>query len=150
MRQAIADHASKRTELLADALRDTVAELRLIEAGDMIAYMRTGLWANIADLVQSSSELSFAEGTLAFACSGDFAVGYGEPASVSLDMEFQHELVTAFFTVTLAPQETRVDIKKVWFTTSPADDEAGTLLFSQAVASARLGAPRPGDRPSPP
>jgi len=147
MRQAIADHDSKRTELLADALRDTVAELRLIEAGDMIAYMRTGLWANIADLVQSSSELSFSEGTLAFACSGEFTVGYGEPASVSLDMEFQHESVTAFFTLTLAPHETRIEIRKVWFATLPVDDEAGTRLFSHAVASARLGTPLGGRPP---
>ena len=143
MRHVLADHATKRTELLADALRDTVAELRLIEAADMIAYVRTGQWANIADLVQSSSEMSFADGSLVFACAADVAVGYAEPATVSLDMEFQHESVTAFFTLTLAPAETRIETKKVWFATSPSDEEAGTRLFSRALTSARLGASAP-------
>ena len=78
MRYVLADHATRRTTLLADALRETVAELRLIEAVDMIAYVRTGQWANIADLVQSSSEMSFADGSLVFACAADVAAGYAE------------------------------------------------------------------------
>ena len=140
MRNAIADHASTRTAILAEALRDTVAELRLIEAADMIAYMRTGRWANIADLVQSSAELSFADGSIVFACSGDFAVGWGEPVSISLDMEFQYADVTAFFALTLASKRTLVEIKKVWFATIPPDDATGTRLFAAAVSAARLAA----------
>ncbi len=140
MRNAIADHAQARTALLAHALRDTVAELRLIEAGDMIAYMRTGRWANIADLVQSSAELFFAEGSIAFACSGDYAIGWSEQMSIRLDMEFQHADVTAFFALTLKPQETLVEIKKVWFATQPDDESVGTSLFSAAIKAARVGA----------
>ena len=137
MRHVVADQTTNLTTLLADALSGTVAELRLVDAGDMITFMRTARWANIADLVQSSSEMHFADGSLVFACSGDFTVGYQEPASVSLDMEFQHEAVTAFFTLTLAPRETRVEIQKVWFTASPPSEDAGTRIFAQALAAAR-------------
>ena len=137
MRNMIADHDSTRTAILADALRGTVAELRLIEAADMVAYMRTGRWANIADLVQSSAELFFADGSIAFAYSGDFSVGWSEPISISLDMEFQYADVTTFFSLTLASDETLVEIKKVWFPTMPPDAAAGTLLFAAAVAAAR-------------
>lgn len=138
MRDAIADHDKTRAALLAAALADTVAELRLIEPADMVAFVRTGRWANIADLVASSAELSFAEGTLAFACSGEVAVGYAEPATVSLDMEFQHGAVTAFFTLTLAPRETRVEIRKLWFSPGPVDAATGTHLLARAVTAARL------------
>lgn len=147
MRNAIADHALTRSAILAEALCETVAELRLIEAGDMIAYMRTNRWANIADLVQSSTELSFAEGTLSFACSGEFQVSWAKGASISLDMEFQGDAVTAFFTLTLGPAESLVEIKNVWFATIPADEEKGTRMFARAVAEARLSSapsPRPG------
>ena len=140
MRHVVADQTTNLTALLVDALTETVAELRLIDAGDMITFMRTGRWANIADLVQSSSEMHFAEGSLVFACSGDFAVGYQEPASVSLDMEFQHEAVTAFFTLTLAPRETRVEIRKLFFTTQPESEAAGARVFAQALVASHRGA----------
>ena len=144
MRHVVADQTTNLTSLLVDALTGTVAELRLIDAGDMITFMRTSRWANIADLVQSSSEMHFTDGSLVFSCSGDFAVGYAEPASVSLDMEFQHEAVTAFFTLTLAPRETRVEIRKLFFTAPPESEDAGARIFAQALAGARLRAARDG------
>ncbi len=139
MRHVVADQTTNLTALLLEALTGTVAELRLIDAGDMITFMRTGRWANVADLVQSSSEMHFADGSLVFACSGDFAVGYSEPASVSLDMEFQHEAVTAFFTLTLAPRETRVEIRKLFFASPPESEAAGARIFAQALATTRRG-----------
>ena len=137
MRNVTEDHVHVRAAILAAALVDTVAELRLIEVGDMVAYMRTGRWANIADLVQSSTELFFREGALSFACSGEFRVGWAEPASISLDMEFQGDAVTAFFTLTLTPVASLVEIRKVWFDTIPDDAGEGTRLFARAVRSAR-------------
>ena len=141
MRNATADPMTKRAEILAEALSDTIAELRLIEAGDMIAYIRTSRWANIADLVQSSTELYFEEGTLSFACSAEFQVSWANPASISLDMEFQGNGVAAFFTLTLAPQVSLVDIKTIWFSGMPLSEEAGTRLFQRAIAEARLPPP---------
>lgn len=140
MRHVVDDQTTNMTALLADALSGTVAELRLIDAADMITFIRTGRWANIADLVQSSSEMHFVEGSLVFACAGDFTVGYQEPASVSLDMEFQHEAVTAFFTLTLAPRETRVEISKVWFPAPIVNENAGARIFAQALAAVRPAA----------
>ena len=124
--------------MLANALGDTVAELGLIDLGDMIAYIRAGQWANIADLVQSSTELSFVEGTLCFACSADVEVEWGKPTSISLAMEFQVSEVSAFFTLKLGDLGSTVDIKHVWFASTPETEAAATAIFARALESASL------------
>jgi hypothetical protein len=54
-------------ELLANALRAALepvaAELRLVDAGDFIAYIHDEKFANIQDIVNSSVELFFKRGT---------------------------------------------------------------------------------------
>jgi hypothetical protein len=45
----------EREKALADGLRDVAAELRLIDAADLIAFIRTEQFANIANLVNSTT-----------------------------------------------------------------------------------------------
>ena len=84
------NHSLQREKALADGLRDVAAELRLIDATDLIAFLRTEQFANIANLVNSSSELYFKPNTLSFGQSGDVQLKWGETPSIALDMEFQH------------------------------------------------------------
>ena len=71
-------HTLEREKALADGLRDVAAELRLIDATDLVAYLRTEQFGNIANLVNSSTELYFRPGTLAFGLSGDVQLKWGE------------------------------------------------------------------------
>ncbi len=80
----------QREKALADGLRDVAAELRLIDATDLIAFLRTEQFANIANLVNSSSELYFKPDTLSFGRSGDVQLKWGEAPAIGLDMEFHH------------------------------------------------------------
>ena len=123
--------------MLAGALVDAVAELRLIDVGDMIGYIRDHKWATIADLVQSSTELSFLDGTLTFACMADVTVEWARPPSISLEFEFQTAAVSAFFTLLLEQTETIVDLKRVWFAQKQDSEASGTRLFARALAGAR-------------
>ena len=131
---------SARCEVLADALGETIAELRLIDAGDMIGYIRAEQWANIADLVQSSAELSLYEGTVTFGYAGDYLLDWGDAPTIMLDMEFQSGEVTAFFTLTIAERESEIRIKDVLFGAVPADEHAATQTFARALAAARRDA----------
>lgn len=140
MQTILADEMQARSEILADALGDTIAELRLIDAGDMIAYIRAGQWANISDLVQSSAELSFQDGALTFSYSGAFHVSWGAAPSIALDMEFQTKELTAFFTLTLGPSESAVSIKKVLFAGTPPDEASATRVFAQSLYATRRSA----------
>lgn len=141
MPDAVLSQTAHRAAILAQALAETVEELRLIDPGDMIGYIRGAKWASLADLVQSSSELSLREGTLSFACTADFQVGWATPPSISLDLEFQTEAVSVFFTLLLGRRESTVEIREVWFASVPADEAEGTRVISRELAGARL--PRP-------
>ena len=138
MRDAVLTQTAFRAAMLAEALADTVDELRLIEPGHMIGYIRGSKWATVSDLLQSSAELSLRDGTLSFACMADFEVGWATPPSISLDLEFQTELVSVFFTLYLGRRESAVEIKNVWFASTPADEAAGTRLLADAISKARL------------
>ena len=138
MNETSADPAVARARLLADALADVVDEIRLIEPSDMIAYVHGRHWATIADLVESSTELFFREGALTFSCSATVDVGWTFPPAVSLDMEFQGDAVTAFFTLVLGAHDSVVDLNALWFGTPRADEAAATAEFAQALAGARL------------
>lgn len=145
MQEALGTRPRTRSELIAEALGETVAELRLIDAADLISYIRAGQWANIADLVQSSAELSFEDGALTFACAGDFEVSWGHPPSLSLDLEFQHGGTTAFFALMLGPNDSRIVVKAIWFASAPRDEADGTRTLAFALAAAqRAGASRSG------
>ena len=147
MHSTVTDVDRQRAALLADALSGMVAELRLIEPGDMIGYIRSGQWANIADLVQSSAELHFEEGALTFGGTADFAVDWGTPPSISLDLEFQWHALSAFFTLFLDRFDGLVELKSVWYPHEPDSTNAGTAALAKAVRSARRrGAEAPGAR----
>jgi hypothetical protein len=128
----------QREKALADGLRDVAAELRLIDATDLIAFLRTEQFANIAQLVNSSSELYFKPNTLSFGRSGDVHLKWGEAPAVGLDMEFHHRGVAVYFRLLLQALQAGVDIHYISFAESSAVPEDNTALLVQAIADARL------------
>ena len=138
MREDVVTPTNVRASLLAEAMVDVVAELRLIDVGDMIGYISAHQWATIADLVQSSTELSFRDDTLSFACMADYEVGWARAPRISLEFEFQTPAVSAFFTLILDQTSSVVDLKRVWFAAKQESDMAATCVLAEALASARL------------
>jgi hypothetical protein len=137
-------HLMEETDLaeheraLADAIVDVATELRLSDPTEFIMLVRGEQAANISDLVNSSSELFFKPGALRYGLAADCALGWGSTPSVSLDMEFRHDCVTAFFRLTLGGQRASVEILEVLL-----DDETTSCYetierLRSAVASARL------------
>jgi hypothetical protein len=113
---------AEHERVIADAIVDVATELRLSDPTELLLLVRGEQEANIADLVNSSSELFFKKGTLRYALAADCALSWGSTPSVTLDMEFRHDHVTAFFRLTLAGQRARVELLDVM-----SDDErAGT------------------------
>ena len=128
----------QREKALADGLRDVAAELRLIEATDLVAYLRTEQFANIAHLVNSSSELYFKPNTLSFGRSGDVQLKWGEAPAIALDMEFHHSGVAVYFRLLLQALQAGVDIHYIVFSDSSADPEQNTLQLVEAITDARV------------
>jgi len=128
----------EREKALADGLRDVAAELRLIDATDLIAFLRTEQFGNIAHLVNSSTELYFKPGTLAFGSSGDVRLKWGEAPTVALDMEFMHRGVSVYFRLLLEALQAGIEITYITFSDSTGDPESNTLRLVEAIADARL------------
>jgi hypothetical protein len=124
---------------LADAIVEVATELRLSDPTEFILLVRGEQEANISDLVNSSSELFFKKGALRYGLCSDCALGWESPPSVSLDMEFRHDRVTAFFRLILGGQRAAVEVVEVTIDGEiGADNGAVADRLRHAIAAARL------------
>ena len=127
-----------RTRIVAEAIREIAAELRLIDVGDLIAFIHGEQFANIEDLVNSSTELFFKEGTMTFAWAAALDVTWSAPPTVLIDMEFHHMSVSVFFTLALKSSHGCIDIKHIWYASPSYDEDYDTMRLADAIADAKL------------
>jgi hypothetical protein len=132
------NYALEREMALAEGLRDVASELRLIEAADLIAFIRTEQFGNIANLVASSTEFYFLPGTVKFGQSGDIDVRWGGTPVISLDMEFKNRGVSAYFRLRLEALQAGVEITYITFDESAADPNENTRRLVEAISDARV------------
>jgi hypothetical protein len=136
------DYTLDREKALADGIKEVASELRLIEAADFVAFIRTEQFANIANLVNSSAELYFKPETIKFGLSGDVNLQWGGTPSVSLDMEFHHKKVNVYFRLMLEALHAGIEIDYITFDDGSSDPDRNTERLIDAIACARLSSPR--------
>lgn len=132
------DFSREREKALADGLRDVASELRLVDPADFIAFIRTEQFGNIRNLVNSSTEMFFRPGTITFGLSGEVDLPWGCAPSISLDMEFHHLNVSAYFRLVLQSLYAGVDITYVSFEGGSNDPDKNTQRLVEAIADARI------------
>lgn len=132
------DHARARERALACGVQAVATDLRLVDAADFVAFLRTGQFANIASLVKSSIELCFKPQTLSFGHAGDVALGWGTPPKFSFDMEFHHRDVHVYFRLLLEAAEAGVEIDYIQFEGASDDAHANTRRLIDALDDACL------------
>ena len=129
----------QREIAMADAVREVASELRLIEPVDLVAYIRAERFANIDQLVNSSTELFYKPGKILFARSADVVMKWGEAPIVVLDMEFSHRQIQVYFKLKLEDSQAGVEIDYIKFGQPSADPSENTRSLIRAIADARLG-----------
>ena len=127
-----------REQIIADALVDVASELRLTDAAELMSMIRNDQAANIADLVNSSTELFFKSGTLRYALSASFRAPWDATPTVEIDMEFRHAAVCAFFRLKIGQRRAGVEIIDILFDEQGLGDSAKADRLSAALKSARL------------
>ena len=137
-RRLLARRARAIEQIIADALVDVASELRLTDAAELILMIRSEHAANIADLVNSSTELFFKSGTLRYALSASFRAPWDATPVVEIDMEFRHAAVCAFFRLKIGQRRAGVEIIDILFDEQGLDDLAKAERLSAAFDSARL------------
>jgi hypothetical protein len=131
-------NTSAREIVVAEAIRDFVSELRMVEIADYIAFIRMERFGNVSDIVDSAAELYFMPGTLRLGHGGEAHVEWtGEPRIV-LDLELRPPGVTVYFHLTLTAQHASVEVNYVSFESPDADPEANTRRLEDALITARI------------
>lgn len=134
-----------REAVLAACIKELASELRLIDVVDLVTYVRTEQFGNIAQLVNASAELYYKPGIIAFGSSGDIALNWGTSPAVLLDMEFRHRGISAYFRLQLEALQAGVEITYISFANPSPDPAENTSRFLDAIDDCRL-TPLPRDR----
>jgi hypothetical protein len=136
-------HTEAREIIVADAIRDVVSELRLVDIADYIAFIRMERFASVADLVDSAAELYFMPGTLRLGHGGEAHACWALPPRIALDLELHPRGAKVFFTLTLADETASVELNYVSFDDASEDADLNTMRLKASLDDARLRAREP-------
>ncbi len=132
------EDTSEGERALALAAKEFAAELRLTDVVDLIAFIRTENHANLNDLVNSSAELYFKPGTLSYGWAANVDMRWQGSPTVSLDLEFRNQHVTAFFDLVLEPRQAGIRLKHIAHEMPASAPSEHSRRFIEAIADARL------------
>ncbi|MCF6369530.1 hypothetical protein [Rhizobium halophilum] len=132
------DHSTKREKILAEAISPVATELRLLDAGDLIALLRLESYGNLADLVSSAAELYFHPGTVNFGAGGEYTLEWSGQPQVVLDLEIKPRGVSVYARLTLADRLAGIEIDHIAFQDPCDNPDANTAFLAQSLLEARF------------
>ncbi|HEV2507055.1 MAG TPA: hypothetical protein VGV39_28550 [Mesorhizobium sp.] len=136
-------HTLSREVIVARAIEQVVAELRLIDVADYIAFIRLEHFACLSDLVDSASELFFVPGTLRLGNGGEAHVDWSGSPRIVLDLELRPRGVTVYFQLTLTENEASVVLNYISFEKPDEDPTRNTELLETMLEGSRIRRPEP-------
>jgi hypothetical protein len=131
-------YSAARVEIISGHLAEVIEDLRLVDVADYIAFIRCELFGNIADIVNSATELTFYPDTLTFGLGGEYKLDWNSTPQVMLDLEFSNMGVNAYFRLTLSANSTEIDLHHVRFAETGRSPSDNTSLLAAAFENARL------------
>lgn len=136
-------HTLSREVIVARAIEQVVAELRLIDVADYIAFIRLEHFACLSDLVDSASELFFVPGTLRLGNGGEAHVDWSGSPRIVLDLELRPRGVTVYFQLSLTENEASVVLNYISFEKPDEDPARNTELLETVLEGSRIRRPEP-------
>lgn len=126
-----------RERAIAIGMDYVAGELRLVDPQDFVAFIRLEMFGNVANLVNSSTEMYYKPGSLKFGMSGEVQLQWSDAPVVILDMEFAYGGVTAYFRLILDSEGAAVELTYLQFADASDDAEINTQRLIEALSSAR-------------
>jgi hypothetical protein len=131
-------HTASREAIVAEAIKDVVSELRLVDAADYIAFIRLEHFSTVSDIVDSAAELFFMPGTLRLGHGGEAHVSWAEPPRIVLDLELRPAGATVYFALSLEDEAASVEVNYVAFDKPDPDPQRNTDFLIDAIDGARI------------
>lgn len=131
-------HTSTREVIVAKAIKEVVSDLRLVDVGDYIAYIRLERFASIADLVDTAAELYFLPGTLRLGHGGEAHVSWGHAPRIVLDLELRPTGATVYFALTMTAKHAAVEVNYVAFDNPSSNPRENDAFLEATLESARI------------
>jgi hypothetical protein len=131
-------HTASREAIVAEAIKDVVGELRLVDVADYIAFIRLEHFSTVSDIVDSAAELFFMPGTLKLGHGGEAHVGWAEAPRIVLDLELRPSGATVYFALSLEDARASVEVNYVSFDRPDADPLSNTAFLVDAIDRARI------------
>lgn len=131
-------HTASREAIVAEAIKDVVGELRLVDVADYIAFIRLEHFSTVSDIVDSAAELFFMPGTLRLGHGGEAHVGWAEAPRIVLDLELRPSGATVYFALSLEDARASVEVNYVSFDRPDADPVRNTAFLVDAIDGARI------------
>ncbi len=129
-------YSEKREALLAEAISPVAAELRLLDAADLISLLRFERHGNLADLVSSAAELYFLPGTVNFGLGGDYKLDWDSMPTITLDLEIKPRGVTVYAQLALQAEQAGIAINHIAFQNPSEDPEENTAFLASSLREA--------------
>ena len=136
-------HAAPREMIVAEAIKEVVSELRLVDVADYIAFIRLEHFATISDIVDSAAEMFLMPGTLRLGHGGEAHVTWSETARIVLDLELRPSGACVYFALTLDAHAASIEVNYVAFERPDADPHANTAFLRSARDRARIRKTQP-------
>lgn len=131
-------HSSTREIIVADAIKEVVSELRLVEVGDYIAYIRLERFACVADLVETAAELYLQPGTLKLGHGGEAHVPWDRAPRIVLDLELRPAGATVYFALTMTARQAAIEVNYVSFDDPSPDPLINNAFLKATIERARI------------
>jgi hypothetical protein len=126
-------YSTEREEILAKAISPLAAELRLLDAADLISLLHFEYHSTIADLVESAAELYFHPGTVRFGVGGDFELDWDTYPSVTLDLEISPPGITIYSRLKLERDTASISINYINFQSPSSDPRENTAILADSL-----------------
>ncbi|RCS23959.1 hypothetical protein DUT91_11945 [Phyllobacterium salinisoli] len=131
-------YSETRESIIAGHMTEVIRDLRLVDVADYIAFIRCELFANIADIVNSATELHFFPQTLHFGHGGEYELDWDRPPRIILDMEFRNMGVYAYFRLLIDAKGAQIDLNHITFDQASESPAHNTERLAAAFADARI------------
>lgn len=126
-------YSIEREEILAKAIGPLAAELRLLDAADLISLLHFEYHSTIADLVDSAAELYFHPGTVRFGVGGDYTLDWSTYPSITLDLEINPPGITIYSRLKLEADTASISINYINFHSPSADPKENTSILADSL-----------------